>query len=91
MDGQRFEPEIVRLMGIAFEMALFALQHSEATLSPTRDEVARKIIELSKAGERNPERLCEQSLQALRTGTEVIVTDPNPLLPLAVPPEPPSS
>ena len=42
--------------GVAFEMALVTLQHAEGPVAPTRDEVAQKIIELAKAGERDPER-----------------------------------
>ena len=41
-------------MGVAFEMALVALRHTDGG-DPPRDVVARKIIELAKAGERDPE------------------------------------
>ena len=53
-------------MGIAFEMALVALQHTEGIVNPTRDAVAKKLIELAKAGEQDPNRLCDAALQALR-------------------------
>ena len=59
LDGHRFDPETVRLMGIAFEMALVVLERTDGTVSPTRDAVAKKIIELAKAGERQPGRLCD--------------------------------
>ena len=36
-----------------------------AAVAPTRDAVAQKIIELAKAGERDPERLCDASLEGL--------------------------
>ena len=52
-------------MGVAFEMALVALRHTDG-VDPPRDAVARKIIELAKAGERDPERLCEGVLQQWR-------------------------
>jgi hypothetical protein len=45
--------------GVAFEMALVTLQHADGPVAPTRDAVAQKIIELAKAGERDPERLCD--------------------------------
>jgi hypothetical protein len=89
-DGLRFDPEAIRLMGIAFEMALVALQRTDGIVNPTRDAVARKIIDLAKAGERDPER-CEAALQALRPSPRVIISDPSPLPPHASPPVLPDS
>ena len=59
LDGHRFDPETVRLMGIAFEMARLAITR-QADL--TDEIIARTIIELAKAGERNVEVLCEAAL-----------------------------
>jgi hypothetical protein len=70
LEGFRFDPETVRLMGIAFEMALVALQRTDGIVNPTREAVAKKIIELAKAGERDPERLCDTALQSLRPSPE---------------------
>jgi hypothetical protein len=56
-------------------MALVALQHADRIVSPTRDTVAQKIIELAKAGERDPGRLCDAALEAC---LQAIVTDPSP-------------
>ena len=85
LNGHRFDAETTRLMGIAFEMALVALQRTEGIVNPTRDSVAQKIIELAKAGERDPERLCEAALQALRPRPPEIISDPplvsSPVLP----------
>ena len=64
MQGHRFDPETARLLGVAFEMALVTLQHADGPVAPTRDAVAQKIIELAKAGERDPERLCDGALKA---------------------------
>jgi hypothetical protein len=52
-------------MGVAFEMTRAALRLVD------RDDlavaiVAKKIIELAKAGERNPDLLCERALKDLR-------------------------
>jgi hypothetical protein len=88
LEGQRFDAEMVRLMGIAFEMALVVLQRTDGIVSPTRDALAKKIIELAKAGERQPGRLCDAAVQALR---EVIVSDPNAPQPPASPQEPAGS
>ena len=54
LEGHRFDSETVRLMGIAFEMGLVVLQRTEGIVNPTRDALAKKIIELAKAGERQP-------------------------------------
>ena len=83
LQGHRFDAETVRLLGIAFEMAIVVLQQADGTVSPTRDAVAHKIIELAEAGERAPERLCDAALEAC---LPAIVTDPNPLPPHAAPP-----
>jgi hypothetical protein len=54
-------------MGIAFEMALGSLCATPGCADPVREAVARKIIELAKAGERDPERLCDGALKDLPT------------------------
>ena len=40
LNGQRFDAETARLMGIAFEMALVMLQRTDGIVNPTRDAVA---------------------------------------------------
>jgi hypothetical protein len=60
-----FDPETRRVMGVAYEMtrAAFQLRRRETI----DDElVANKIIELAKAGETNPDRLCERVLSYLQ-------------------------
>jgi hypothetical protein len=83
LEGHRFDAEITRLMGIAFETALVALQRSDGVVDPLRDAVAQKIIEFAKAGERDPERLCAIALEAVRPKPPVLVGDPNTIAPLA--------
>ena len=51
-------------------MALVALQRTDGIVNPTREAVAKKIIELAKAGERDPERLCDTALHSLRPSPE---------------------
>jgi len=59
LDGQTFDPETARLVGIAFETARAAVKRP----SYLSDEmIARTVIELAKAGERNVEVLCEAAL-----------------------------
>lgn len=55
---QSFDPEQVRAMAVAFEKACQSLGLTD-TPDPLTDIVARKIIEMAKAGERDPNRLYE--------------------------------
>jgi hypothetical protein len=52
-------------MGIAFEMALVALQLAYRG-DLANEVVAQKIIALAKAGERDPERLCDGVMKEFR-------------------------
>lgn len=63
LQGHRFDDETVRRLGIAYEMTLVALRQRRED-DPLRTAAAQKIIELAKAGERNPERLCDGALKA---------------------------
>jgi hypothetical protein len=60
-----FEADTVAAMAAAFEKACYSLGLAERT-DPLRDLVARKVIEIAETGERDPERLCELTLEALR-------------------------
>ena len=86
LQGHRFDAETVRLLGIAFEMAIVTLQKGDGMVSPTRDVIAQKIIELAKAGERDPERLCDRALTATQPVAPALISDPSPLPPHASPP-----
>ena len=85
LNGQTFDPETARLVGIAFETARAAIKR-RADLSD--EMIARTIIELAKAGERNVEVLCEAALN-VPAGA---ISSPNPPpLPASPPSEPDSS
>jgi hypothetical protein len=90
LNGQKFDPETIRVMGLAYEMALVALQRTEGNVNPTREAVAQKIIDLAKAGERDSARLCDGALKALQMAPAWI-SDPSPLPPHASPPGEPDS
>jgi hypothetical protein len=64
LDGHKFDGETVRLMGIAFEMALWSFGAISGPNDPMA--LAHNIIALAQAGERDPERLCEAALKAVR-------------------------
>jgi hypothetical protein len=61
LSGQTFDPETARLLGVAFEMARAAIK---CPRDLSDEIIARRIIELAKAGERNVEVLCEAALNA---------------------------
>src|SRR5262245_7058758 len=64
------DPKTRRVIGIAWELGRAGLRVSgRADVSDAM--LAAKILELAKAGERNPDLLCEQALSALRAGARV--------------------
>ena len=65
LDAYRFDPETMRLMGIAFETAYEALRR-QGVDDPPREALATAIIGLAKAGERDPDRLCDAAVEACR-------------------------
>jgi hypothetical protein len=84
LHGQTFDRETTRLLGIAFEMARAAIKFPPDL---SDESIARAIIELAKAGERNAEVLCEAALN-VPVGA---VSAPNPPPLPASPSEPPDS
>ena len=65
LHGQEFDPETKRIMGIALEMTLAALRLTDRD-DPIVAIVAKRIIELATAGERNPDLLSDLALSDLR-------------------------
>ena len=61
LHGQTFDPETVRLMGVAFESARAAVKRPGDL---TDEMIAKKIIELANAGERDVEVLSGAALNA---------------------------
>jgi hypothetical protein len=65
LDGTRLDDESARVARLAFEIARIALgRPSEA--DPLFEIMAKRTIELAKAGQRNPDLLAEQVLADLR-------------------------
>ena len=60
---EAFDPEAISLMGDAYERAL----RTAPTLASesVRQVIAARIIGLARTGERDPHKLCEQSLTDL--------------------------
>jgi len=65
LNGQRFDPETIRVMGLAYEMALVALRLADRG-DLANEVLAHRIMDLAKGGERDPERLCEGVLEEFR-------------------------
>jgi hypothetical protein len=65
LNGVRFDPETKRVLGIALEMACIALRVGDCD-DGGKQAIATKLIELAKAGERNPDLLCERVLEEIR-------------------------
>jgi hypothetical protein len=62
LGGEKFDPETIRVMGLAFEMALVALRLADRG-DLANEILARKLIDLARAGERDSERLCDGVLK----------------------------
>ena len=65
LGDQKFDRETQRIMGVAFEMAHAVVVRDWGDYANA--VIAKRIIELAKAGERNPDLLCEQALDDLRS------------------------
>jgi hypothetical protein len=59
--GASFDDAATLAMGEAFDRACVSFPRFRTSV-PVRELVARRIIEAAKNGERDPARLCEQSL-----------------------------
>jgi hypothetical protein len=65
LNGERFDAETRRILGVALEMSCIALRVGHCA-DDVRQAIANKIITLAKSGERNPNVLCERALQDIR-------------------------
>ena len=59
-----FDPETLSVMGLAYESALRAFPTS--TPKNVREDIATRIINGARAGERDPDKLCQIALSVLR-------------------------
>jgi hypothetical protein len=63
LDDLDFDPETERVLRVALEMTRAALGLADDFANGI---IARQIVELARAGERNPNLLCEGALKKLR-------------------------
>jgi len=61
LGDQKFDPETARIMGVAFELARAAVKRDWSGVYGNRI-IAKRIIELAKDGERDPDVLCGEAL-----------------------------
>jgi hypothetical protein len=66
LNGEKFDSETRRVMGVALEMACLALRTGDCA-DDVKQAIANKIIALAKTGVRSPDALCEQVLKDIRT------------------------
>ena len=66
LDGERFDLEGERVLRVAFEMICIGLRTGDCD-DGVKQAIATKLIALAKAGERNPDILCEEVLKDIRT------------------------
>jgi hypothetical protein len=62
-----FDPQVVRIITVAFEEAWELLTQADSTLAKrrpaaTRERLAKRIIELARHGERDPRRLRDSAV-----------------------------
>jgi hypothetical protein len=82
LSGQTFDPETARLLGVAFEMARAAIK---CPRDLSDEIIARRIIELAKAGERNVEVLSEAALNVPAGAVSAPIPPPLPASPPSTP------
>jgi hypothetical protein len=65
LNGENFDPDTTRAMGVAFEIACVAVQLRNRSDPTTTARIAEKIIALTRAGERSANALCDRALSEL--------------------------
>ena len=65
LNGQKFDAETRRVLGVAFELVCVALRTEDGD-DDVKQCIASQIIELASDGECNPDVLCERALELIR-------------------------
>jgi hypothetical protein len=71
LNRERFDQETLRILGVTFELVCIGLRVGDCD-DHVKNAIARKIIELAKTGERNPDLLCERALKDIRQPLEAV-------------------
>jgi hypothetical protein len=70
LNGHRLDAEDRRIAGLAFEVVCITLRVGDCD-DGVKQAIATKVIDLAKAGERNPDILCERVLKDIRRPASV--------------------
>jgi hypothetical protein len=65
LNGVRFSAETRRVLSVALEIVCIALRVGDCD-DGVKQAIVTKLIELAKAGELNPDILCERALMDIR-------------------------
>ena len=65
LNGEQFDQETLRILGVAFEQVCIALRTGDCD-DDVKQAIANKLFEVGKTGERNPDVLCECALKDIR-------------------------
>ena len=77
LNGQKFDAETRRVLGVAFELVCVALRTGDCD-DDVKQCIASQIIELASDGERHPDVLCERALKLIRGG-RIVATGAAPM------------
>jgi hypothetical protein len=75
LNGEQFDAETIRVLGVAFEITRAALRIEDHNAA-AKEVVARKLIQMAKEGERDPDRLSERLLELIAEPTSVSPSSP---------------
>jgi hypothetical protein len=64
LQGQSFDPETIEVMGQAYDKAKRRL-HDTGQPELVQEVIARRIIDIVAAGDRDPDQIAKRALQAL--------------------------
>jgi hypothetical protein len=66
LQGQVFDPELIKILGTVFEDILRDSKLTDRS-DPLSTIIANKVIEAAQTGERDPQRIRERVLQSMNT------------------------
>ena len=65
LNGQKFDAETRRILGVAFELVCVALRTGDCD-DHVKQSITNTLVECASDGERNPDVLCERALKLIR-------------------------
>ena len=65
LNGQKFDAETRRVLGVAFELVCVALRIGDCD-DHVKQSIANRVVEVAGDGVRHPDVLCERALKLIR-------------------------